>query len=533
VITVYESKIIRRQVMKNNLFYALFIFFLIYNSLTSWSQDKKVIGKWELVEFSFKNEKIYDNPFRDVALIGEFRNLKSGRELKIYGFYDGGYIWRIRFMPNEEGEWKYKLYFSDGSTKPIEGSFLCKPSNIRGPLRIYSPNSIWFCTADGSPFFLFAYDMEEADVVAEMGKLEDTLDFVQKFGFNAIVAPHCGFSGIPGIGYRVPWVNTGEGFDFSRYDLRFWRNMDKVLFSLKRRNMYLIPANIFGGTNGVPRMPREEWENFVSYWTARWSGFYNATFQPITEWEEGFRPVEVLEILELIRKYDPWQRLISVHSWNYSKKALEICSSPFYDYFTLQDKLIDWDYHKYKGLMEEIQRVAKKPILAQECIWEGDGYQGEAGLDVANLRKACWTILLSGAHLSYGDQVTPPREIGRNGIFFGNWGKLMEPAGLLYPYLKFMYQVLTSVPWWKMKPNPQIENKNVVCLASTDKSVFLVYLPEGGNVVLYSVSGGFEVKYLDPVKCREEKKEKIRAKEKKLVIRVEGEKVLMIRLIER
>lgn len=166
-----------------------------------------------------------------------------------------------------------------------------------------------------------------------------------------------------------------------------------------------------------------------------------------------------------------------------SKKALQIPRSDLYDYFTLQDKLTNWDYWKYVNTMKEIHEVAEKPILAHECIWEGDGYQGEAGLDVDSMRRGSWRILLSGAYLSYADEVTVPREIGERGIYFSNMGALMKPAGKLYPYLKFMYQVFSSIPWWDMRPYSELEGgKHPVCLASRDRSVLVVYLPEGGEV---------------------------------------------------
>lgn len=509
--------------------FAIYLLWFLLLSFALSAEGQQKVGKWDLFELSFKNEKIYDNPFQDVSLIGEFTHIQSKSVVKIYGFYDGGTTWKIRFMPDREGEWRYKIYFSDAPAQAKEGSFICVPSQIKGPLKVYRGNKIWFSYADGTPFYMFAFEAGEADVLPELGVLDETLDFLKKYGFNTIVGPHCGLSETPGIGYRCPWVNTGEGFDFSRYDLRFWRNMDKVIFSLKKRNMFLIPFNIFGGTNNVPRMPKEEWENFIMYWTARWAGFYNVTFQPISEWEEGYKPDEVLQILGLIRKYDPWGRLISVHSWDYSKKALQIPRSDLYDYFTLQDKLTDWNYWKYVGTMEEIRKVAVKPILAQECIWEGNGYQQEAGLDVDNLRRGSWTILLSGAYLSYGDEVTPPRKIGERGIHFSNMGTAMKPAGRLYPYLKFMYQVMTSLPWWELSPYLELEGgKHPVCMASKDKSLLLLYLPEGGNAVIKGISGSFQVSYLDPVKGREEKKAKVEAREGKLSLSSDKEQIFII-----
>lgn len=501
-------------------------------SIALFAGAQQTVGKWDLFELPLRNEKIYDNPFKDVSLLGEFTHIEDKRTIKIYGFYDGGTIWKIRFMPDKEGKWRYKVYFSDSSTKSVEGHFLCVPSKIKGPLRVYQRNSIWFSYHDGTPFYMFAFEAGELDVLPELGVLDETLDFLQKYNFNTVVGPHCGLSETPGIGYRAPWVNTGEGFDFSRYDLRFWRNMDKVIFALKKRNMFLIPFSIFGGTNNIPKMPKEEWESFIRYWTARWSGFYNVTFQPTSEWEEGFNADEVLQILGLIRKYDPWGRLISVHSWNYSKKALQIPRSEFYDYFTLQDKLTDWNYWKYVETMQEIRRVAEKPILAQECIWEGNGYQQEAGLDVDNLRRGSWTILLSGAYLSYGDEVTPPRKVEERGIHFSNMGMSMKPAGKLYPYLKIMYQVITSLPWWDLRPYLDFEGeKHPVCMASQDKSTLLVYLPEGGDIALKGLSGTFEARYIDPIKGTEDKKTRFEARDGKLVISSEKEHVVILKRI--
>ncbi|MBC7328046.1 DUF5060 domain-containing protein [bacterium] len=492
--------------------------------------EQNRVGKWDLFELSFKNERIYANPFQDVSLIGEFTHEESKKLYKVNGFYDGGLLWKIRFMPDREGKWRYKIYFSDAKDKPYEGSFLCLPSKIKGPLTVYQNNKIWFAYADGTPFYMFAFEATDVDVLADLGILEQTLDFLQKQGFNTIVGPHIGLSEIPGIGYRAPWVYTGKEFDFSRYDLRFWKNMDKVLFSLKKRGMFLVPFSIFGGTNDVPKMPQKEWENFIRYWTARWSGFYNATFQPFSEWEEGFSPKEVLQILSLLKANDPWKRLASVHSWDYSKKATEICRANAYDYFTLQDKLTDWNYWKYKNVMDEIRKVVEKPILAQECIWEGNFYQEEAGLDVENMRRASWTIILSGAYLTYGDEVTPPRKIGREGVHFTSWGMLLKPTGQLYPYLKFMFQIITSLPWWKMRPFEDIEgNKHPICLASQDKSVFLVYLPEGGEVKLIGVSGHFDITFLDPVKFVKEKEMKFSVREGALSLTCDKEKVLIVK----
>ena len=69
-----------------------------------------------------------------------------------------------------------------------------------------------------------------------------------------------------------------------------------------------------------------------------------------------------------------WRDLdISVHSWRDSTDAVRWAG--WYDYITVQDKLCDWNVGKYMWLID-LGRF-KKPILAQESLWEGNGYQGE------------------------------------------------------------------------------------------------------------------------------------------------------------
>ena len=41
-------------------------------------------------------------------LVGEFTS-PSGKQVVIDGFYDGGDDWKLRFTPDELGEWSYLL----------------------------------------------------------------------------------------------------------------------------------------------------------------------------------------------------------------------------------------------------------------------------------------------------------------------------------------------------------------------------------------------------------------------------------------
>ena len=74
------------------------------------------------------NGTTYADPFRDVTLNVTYTR-PDGTNVNFWGFHDGGDIWRMRFMPEQLGWWRYAASFSDGSLVAT-GSFLCVTSDI-------------------------------------------------------------------------------------------------------------------------------------------------------------------------------------------------------------------------------------------------------------------------------------------------------------------------------------------------------------------------------------------------------------------
>lgn len=64
--------------------------------------------RWAMHEFELHGPAHVANPYRDAALVGEFTS-PSGKLRIVEGFCDGGDTWRLRFAPDEEGEWRYRL----------------------------------------------------------------------------------------------------------------------------------------------------------------------------------------------------------------------------------------------------------------------------------------------------------------------------------------------------------------------------------------------------------------------------------------
>ncbi len=449
---------------------------LISAPATAQVQAPVRVGKWEIWEATLKSRRRYFNPFTEVTILATFRS-PSGKRHEVEGFYDGNQTWRVRFLPDEVGRWRWFVRADPPDEQlSASGNFECVPSALPGPLRIHPENPLWFAFANGSPVYLLAFHLWNIDCMDET-TLAKTLSFLKAKGFNAVVGPHL-------TPERLVWETLPNGdIAFDRFNLSVWRGLDRALRLTAQYGMVLIPFSLIGGTNRLPKVPDEEGlDLLLRYWVARWQGFWNATFQPVSEWEEGYSEAEILKIGEQLHQLTHGRFLISVHSLRASREAVQ--QAPWFGYHTVQDKLTDWDFSKFRWFVSLFRQVPK-PIFAHECLWEGNFYQREAGLDEDNLRRAAWAIALSGGQINYADEVIPPRRWRqreeRDQTFSGQ-GMLVAPRGKLYDPLSHLAKLMRSLPFWRLTLHPD-RSSTGFCLAEPTR-LYVTYIPNGGTVKL-------------------------------------------------
>jgi len=463
------------------------------------------VGRWSMWEHPAKAQHVYTNPFTDVHVTATFVSPAGNRVVR-EAFYDGENTWRVRLAPDAIGTWKWSMQAEPADAGLTgDGTFVCVPSALHGPLQVNLKNPLWFAYADGTPVYLLASLLWRADVLEE-STLAQTLDFLKTQGFNAIVSPHLEPS-------HMAWQRSADGKpDFSRFNLAVWHGLDRILRLSAERELVLVPFSILGGTNRLPA-PRDEAgrDLLLRYWVARWGGFWNATYQPFSEWEEDYREGEVLQIGQRLYELDGGQHLISVHSGYASSETVQ--RAAWFSYHTIQDKLgeradqIDKqegnsDPAKFRRLAELYRRVPK-PILAQECLWEGNYYQGEPGLDADLLRRGAWVIALSGGQINYADEVVPPRRCQRKEdmgapMTFSDLGMAMRPHGWLYPALTHLAGFMRSLAFQRLSPQPELASTGI-CLAEAGRT-YVVYTLAGGEVRvdLKQAPGQFSVQWFNP-----------------------------------
>ena len=87
------------------------------------------------------------NPFTDVKLSAAFSNKDTS--FTVDGFYDGNDTFRIRFMPQQTGAWKYVTKSNVKTLSSKKGSFECIPAKGDNHGMVQVSNMYNFSYADG------------------------------------------------------------------------------------------------------------------------------------------------------------------------------------------------------------------------------------------------------------------------------------------------------------------------------------------------------------------------------------------------
>ena len=123
-------------------------------------ETRMTIPLWQRGDIVLTSEKQYENPYTDVDVDATFVH-ESGEEIHLYGFWNGGDEWRVRFAPTKTGVWSYTVFCSDpenASLNGVTGTLTAVPNDGKtaldrhGFVRV-SDNGRYFVYDDGTPFY--------------------------------------------------------------------------------------------------------------------------------------------------------------------------------------------------------------------------------------------------------------------------------------------------------------------------------------------------------------------------------------------
>ena len=135
---------------------------LTFLPVFSFSEEEKMekVEVWCRTDIILESEKHYDNAYTDVDIDAVFTHT-DGTAIHLYGFWNGGNEWRVRFAPTKEGVWEYVVTCSDTdntSLHNVKGKIIAVKNtgntdiDRHGFVKI-SENGRYFVYDDGTPFF--------------------------------------------------------------------------------------------------------------------------------------------------------------------------------------------------------------------------------------------------------------------------------------------------------------------------------------------------------------------------------------------
>lgn len=139
------------------------LFLLMFTFSNLGAADPAKLHPWEMVEITLKAEQQYNNYYTDVTCWVDLKG--PGFEKRIYGFWDGNNIYRVRIVATQPGSWQWKSGSNQAADKGLNnqtGSFqaiawtkeeLAENPNRHGFIRP-TTNGHALQYADGTPFFM-------------------------------------------------------------------------------------------------------------------------------------------------------------------------------------------------------------------------------------------------------------------------------------------------------------------------------------------------------------------------------------------
>ena len=379
------------------------------------------IEKWGSFEASFAGPSA-GNPFRDVAVEAVFSH--KSRQVRVPGFYDGEGTYRVRFMPDTEGEWSYRTRSATAALDGKTGSFTVGPAGVGNHGPVHVRNTFHFGYADGSPYFPFgttcyAWTHQPRDMqVQTLATLKGTRFNKIRMGVFPKDYPYNTNEAL----FDIYQKDASGKFDFDRPNPEAFRHFETQVGALRDMGVE-ADIIIFHPYDrwGYSGMSAEQDYAYVAYLAARLSAYRNVWWSLANEYDFllNTKPMEQWDrYFHILEENDPYRHLKSIHNgdvrMNFDHRK------PWVSHVCIQN----WDTKR----TPEWRDAYGKPVVNDEPEYEGNIIQSWGNLTAEELVHRFWITVTRGGYAGHGETYTDPQDLiwwAKGGILKGEaWKRI-------------------------------------------------------------------------------------------------------------
>lgn len=421
--------------------------------------------RWGMFEFRLQGPRA-GNPFTGVQFSARFSY--KHRTVEADGFYDGDGQYCVRFMPDTPGEWAFETISSEPELNGVKGTLHCVepgPGN-RGPVRV---DQIYhFAYADGTPFYpvgTTCYAWSHQGEALE----EQTLASLARAPFNKIRM--CVFPKHYDYNLNEPELypfegSVEQGWDFTRFDPAYWRHLERRILDLQNMGIEadLILFHPYDRW-GFARMRPETDDLYLRYAMARLSSIRNIWWSLANEYDLMFdKSMQDWDrFFHVIQQHDPYQHLRSIHNWH-NPEIHYRNDQHWYDHGKPWVTHVSIQHHDLY-FVPEWRAQYKKPIVIDECRYEGNLNHGWGNITAEKMLECFWQGMAQGGYVTHGETFVHPQNI----IWWSHGGTL---HGESPDRIGFLRKIMEEGP--RLGPTP-INFKWDSAAGGIDANFYLIY----------------------------------------------------------
>ncbi|MFQ6133833.1 MAG: DUF5060 domain-containing protein, partial [Armatimonadota bacterium] len=428
--------------------------------MTATIASAQKVEQWGRFEVSLEQQGDHDNPFLEVSLKCTFE--RPGQSVTVDGFYDGDGTWRVRFMPSQQGKWTYRTESNDPGLNGQTGSFECvAPSEgNHGPVVVR--NTHYFAYADGTPYFqigttcyAWAHQGDELE--------EQTLKTLKGAPFNKLRM--CVFPKSYAYNQNEPQYYPFEGkplkdWDYTRFNPEFFRHFEQRVGDLLDLGIEadLILFHPYDRW-GFAQMDAETDDRYLRYLVARLAAYRNVWWSMANEFDlmKAKTDADWDRFFQIVRDSDPYDHPRSIHNC----RRWYDHTRPWVTHASIQSS------HFANAV--ELRDQYGKPLIYDECRYEGNIPQGWGNLTARQMVRHFWLGTINGCYVGHGETYKHPQDI----LWWSKGGVL---HGQSPPRIAFLKEIMAQgPPFEELAPQAELPGGNY--MLSKPGEYYLIYFP--------------------------------------------------------